>query len=240
MIISHSRQFTFVHIHKTGGTSMEQALDPYLAWNDLILGGSVFGERVQEPYAKKFRLNKHSTVADIETICGSRYVDEYYLFSLVRHPVSRLCSLYNFAASTLNKWAVNNGLALDEVAAHVTLEAARKKPGLKWASSRAFMATKTFSEFIRHESVGAAPGFHTQLSSLADRASGHIKGQFFRVEDQPSWVNSLGKSLGIDLVLAHANESSLKLMDADSVAVEDKKYIESVFHIDYEAFEYGK
>src|SRR5215469_2544795 len=58
MIISHSRRFIFVHIHKAGGTSVEQALDPHLAWNDLILGGSQFGEKIQGAYQKRFGLNK--------------------------------------------------------------------------------------------------------------------------------------------------------------------------------------
>src|SRR5215469_11368082 len=105
MIISHSRQFTFVHIHKAGGTSVERALDQHLAWNDLILGGSPLGEKIQAPYSARFGLNKHSTVSDIERVCGSRYIEEFYLFALVRHPVARLCSIYNFVATMLNNWA---------------------------------------------------------------------------------------------------------------------------------------
>ena len=240
MIISHSLQFTFVHIHKAGGTSLEQALDPHLAWNDLVLGGSVFGERVQDAYAAKFRLNKHSTVADIESICGSQYVDQYYLFALVRHPISRICSLYNFAATTLNRWAVNRGIKLDEVAAHVTPQAATKKPGLKWASSRAFMATKDFSGFIRHESITAAPGFRTQASSLVSRATGNLKGEFFRLEDHATWMPSLRKKLGLQIGFPHANRSELRLMDANSVNGPDKIYIESIFRTDYESFGYRR
>ena len=44
MIICHSRKYVFIHIHKTGGTSVESALEPTLHWNDLLLGSTPFGE----------------------------------------------------------------------------------------------------------------------------------------------------------------------------------------------------
>jgi hypothetical protein len=238
MIISHSRKFTFVHIHKTGGTSVERALDPCLAWYDLILGGSAFGEKLQEPYAAKFKIHKHSTVADIETICGAEYVDNYYLFAVVRHPLSRACSLYNFAASTLDKWANKHGIPLGKVASHITEDAARKKPGLKWASSRAFMATHNFSDFIRHEKIAGAPGFRTQVSSLKAAGTGKLKGQFYRIEDHKEWTPTLGKTLGIELQLPRANASTMKLIDDQSVNEEDRRYIESLFKEDYESLGY--
>lgn len=219
---------------------MEQALDRSLAWNDLILGGSTFGERIQEPYAAKFGLAKHSTVAEIETLCGSEYVDQYYLFAIVRHPVSRLCSLYNFVASTLSKWAANRGVPLEAVAAHITPQDTRKKPGLKWASSRAFMATGDFSGFIRHEALGSAPGFRPQIDSLVSPVTETRKGTFLRLEELENWLPSLGAELGIELQLPHANQSQVKLIDAASVNSEDKRYIESLFSADFEAFGYEK
>jgi len=238
VIISHSRRFTFVHIHKTGGTSIEKALDPYLTWQDLILGGSDFGEKLQQPYSAKFRLHKHSTVADIENICGAEYVDGYFLFAAVRHPVSRACSLYNFAASTLNKWAKNQGIGLSEVASHITKEAAKKKPGLKWASSRALMATANFSEFIRHENVSKAPAFRPQVRSLQSATSEKLKGQFLRIEDHVNWTMDLGKRLGVEIRLPRANASTVKLIDEQSVNENDRRYVETLFREDYEAFGY--
>jgi hypothetical protein len=237
VIISHSRRFTFVHIHKTGGTSLERALDPHLAWYDLILGGSPFGEQLQQPYAARFKLHKHSSVAEIERICGPEYVDSYYLFAVVRHPVARACSLYNFVASTLNKWASNQGIGLNEVALHITEKASRKKPGLKWASSRAFMETQNFSDFIRHEKTSGAPGFRTQVSSLR-APSGELKGKFLRIEDHDGWTDSLAEKLGVEIHLPHANASTVRLADEQTVNDNDRRYIEALFREDYEAFGY--
>jgi hypothetical protein len=239
MIICHSRKFVFIHIHKTGGTSVERALDPHLAWNDLILGGSPFGEKIQQPYAKKFGLSKHSTVADVERICGRAIVADYYIFSLVRDPLSRLCSVYNFVATTLHKWAKQQGVSLDEVGQHITPEAAKKKPGLKWASTKAFLEARDFSEFIRRPELTEAPGFRPQLSCLAGIEDGRLKADVFRLEDYPDWIPELNGRLGIKFTLPKENESRLKLVDDHAVGVEDRDYIESAFRQDYKAFGYG-
>jgi hypothetical protein len=142
MIISHSRRFVFVHIHKAGGTSVEQALDPHLAWNDLILGGSPFGERIQAPFQKRFGLSKHSTIAEIEAVCGSRYLEEYFVFSVVREPLARLCSVYNFVATTVNNWAVRQNIPLEDAPRLITQQAANKMPGLSGESSHMTLRPK--------------------------------------------------------------------------------------------------
>ncbi len=215
MIISHSRQFTFVHIHKAGGTSVEQALDPFLAWNDLILGGSPLGERMQVPYQARFGLNKHSAVSEIEKVCGSRYTEEYFLFALVRHPVARVCSIYNFVATMLNRWADRQKIPLSQITAHITPKAAKKTPALLWPASRAFLASESFSEFIRHEKVKFAPGFRPQLSMLTSIDGEGPKGTIFRLEDYPEWATILGERLGIAFELPQANRSELRSFTSD-------------------------
>jgi hypothetical protein len=239
MIISHSRRFTFVHIHKAGGTSVEQALDPYLAWNDLILGGSPLGERIQMPYAAKFGLNKHSPVADIEKTCGVRYTEEYYLFALVRHPLARVCSIYNFVATALNKWAEKQNISLSEVAGRITPKAARKTPALLWPTSRAFLTTNSFSEFIRHEKVKTAPGFRSQVSMLTGAGRQGPKGEILRLEDYPKWAGPLGEKLGVPFELPQANRSTLRLTGPENVSAEDRAFVEDLFGADYAAFGYA-
>src|SRR5215469_1250703 len=96
MIISHSRKFIFVHIHKTAGTSVEIGLDPWLSWDDVVLGSTPRGQAINNTYHARFGLNKHSSIAEIERVCGKQLVDGCFTFATVRHPVSRLCSLYNF------------------------------------------------------------------------------------------------------------------------------------------------
>jgi hypothetical protein len=237
MIICHSRKFIFIHIHKTGGTSVERALDPHLAWNDLILGGSVFGEKIQQPYSRRFGLGKHSTVADIERVCGNALIEDYYVFSLVRHPLSRLCSVYNFVATTLQKWAKQQNIRFEDVGQHITAEAAKKKPGLKWASTKAFLESRGFAEFIRRPELTEAPGFRPQTTCLAGEEGG-LKAEYFRLEDYPEWIAGLNGRLGLDFSLPRDNESRFKLVNDQSVSDEDRAYIESAFRRDYEIFGY--
>jgi hypothetical protein len=237
MIICHSRKFIFVHIHKTGGTSVERALDPHLAWNDLILGGSPFGEKIQQPYAKKFGLNKHSTVSDIEAVCGD-LVRDYVTFALVRNPLSRMCSLYNFVATIVHRWADQQGIDLADVERHITPQAIKKKPALKWSSTKAFLRAGNFSEFIRHKGLMNAPGFRSQLNCLAAGKDGVLKARFFRLEDFPEWMTELNAITGVELILSRENESDLKLQDDATVTAEDHSHIRSLFQQDYEAFGY--
>jgi hypothetical protein len=239
MIICHSRKFIFVHIHKTGGTSIERALDPHLEWNDLILGGSPFGERIQQAYSKKFGLAKHSTVADIERICGRSMVADYYVFSLVRHPLSRICSMYNFVATTLQRWAKQQNIDFEDVARHITPEAAKSKPGLKWTSTKAFLDSSDFSGFIRHPLLTAAPGFRTQASCLAGTGNNGLGAEYFRLEECPDWVPALSRTLDLEFELPLENESRMKLVDDKAVSEADRAYIESAFRRDYEAFGYS-
>jgi hypothetical protein len=239
MIISHSHKFIFVHIHKTGGTSIEQGLDPHLAWNDLILGGSRLGERMQPFYAKKFGLGKHSTVSEIESVCGSKYLDDYYVFSLVRHPVARMCSMYNFVATTLDRWARQQKIDFADIANHITPEAAKKSPALKWASTKAFLKSQGFSEFIRHKDLTQAPGFRPQVAWLTGRSDGKLKAHFFRLEDYPAWLEQLSSRLGIEMTVIHANESRLKLANEAAISANDRAYVEETFRADYEMFGYA-
>jgi hypothetical protein len=239
MIISHSHRFIFVHIHKAGGTSVERALDPYLAWNDLILGGSAFGESIQGPYKKKFGLSKHSAILDVETVCGPHYLEEYFVFSLVRHPLARLCSIYNFVATTVNKWAVRQNVTLEDASRLITPQAAKKMPGLAWLSTRVFLNTMGFSEFIRHKDIAQAPGFRSQVSLLSRKSDGRLAGNIYRLEDYPQWEAVLSERLNLNFKLPHANKSGLRLIEPGAVSAEDALFVAEIFRQDYEAFGYN-
>jgi hypothetical protein len=47
-------------------------------------------------------------VSEVEIICGSEILDEYYVFSTVRHPVNRIYSPYNFVGGIVLEWASHN------------------------------------------------------------------------------------------------------------------------------------
>jgi len=237
MILSNSRGFTFIHIHKAGGTSVEKALEPLLSWQDIILGSSAYGEKINDAYRVRFKLDKHSSVADVETICGRKYVEDFYLFSLVRHPIGRMCSLYNFVAKVVLSWAKHVKVDPASLRTHITPELMAEYPALKWPASRAFVASDHFSEFIRHPLLAQDKAFHTQASRLKSGITGEITGEVFRLEDNVRWLPLLQQKLGFEFRLPHENRSE-PLVSAEDLSTEDQDYIAIFFAEDFRTFGY--
>ena len=217
---------------------MELALDRFLCWNDLILGSSSFGEVLNSLYENRFGLHKHSSVSDIETICGDDICENYYVFALVRHPVDRLCSLYNFAGSVVHKWAADRGISPKDVTTSIANDSQASTPALRWPSSQAFIATTSFSEFIHDQRLAADNAFRTQVSRLRSLRENAIRAQFFRLEDRDLWLPRVKDALGLDFNFTHTNESELKLITTDAVLPEDRSYLKVRFAEDYATFDY--
>jgi Sulfotransferase family len=217
---------------------MELALDRFLCWNDLILGSSPFGEVLNSLYENRFGLHKHSSVSDIETICGDDICENYYVFALVRHPVDRLCSLYNFAGSVVHKWAADRGISPKDVTTSIANDSQASTPALRWPSSQAFIATTSFSEFIHDQRLAADNAFRTQVSRLRSLRENAIRAQFFRLEDRDLWLPRVKDALGLDFNFTHTNESELKLITTDAVLPEDRSYLKVRFAEDYATFDY--
>ncbi|MEL6839880.1 MAG: sulfotransferase family 2 domain-containing protein [Pseudomonadota bacterium] len=96
MIISPQRRYVFVHIPKTGGTSMALALEGRAAKNDILIGDTPKARRrrgrlrhLQTPG----RLWKHSTIRDIGALINPA---DFFVFTLVRNPWDRMVSYYHW------------------------------------------------------------------------------------------------------------------------------------------------
>ena len=101
MIINQSVGFTFIHIPKSAGTSVTRFLAPLNGPLDLEIGGTVFGEEIQRAYTRRYRLRKHSTLAEArDTIAMARPPKDMFTFTFVRNPYARLSSIFSF----LRKW----------------------------------------------------------------------------------------------------------------------------------------
>ena len=145
MIISHSRKFIFIHIHKTAGKSISEALRPYLSGRDLLLGTSPRGELNNAYYNLKYRLQKHSGARKVRTFVGDATWNDYLKFSFVRDPFDRLRSLYFYFDRMLARRRephLRNAL--------LWLPGTGFRDPLKWPGMQAFLETDNFSGFIRH------------------------------------------------------------------------------------------
>jgi hypothetical protein len=99
MIISHGRGYIFVHIPKTGGTSLSLALEARAMKDDILIGDTPKAinrrARVKDMSAAG-RLWKHSNLSDVHGVVSEEQMGRYFVFTLVRNPWDRLASYYHW------------------------------------------------------------------------------------------------------------------------------------------------
>jgi hypothetical protein len=95
-IINSTFGFVFVHVPKTGGTSLTMALAPLNRYNDLELGGTEYGEKLQLIYAGRHGLTKHSRATEMRAVMGAEAWNGAYRFTLVRNPYTRAGSTFAY------------------------------------------------------------------------------------------------------------------------------------------------
>jgi hypothetical protein len=182
LVILNSRKLIFVHIHKAGGTSIEASLEPLMKWNDIILGGTPWGEYASKVYLKKFNLEKHSPAWWIRETVGAELWSRYFTWATVRDPYARIASLYSYLAAIVVPLFRQAGYPEHERqevqrAWLESSEHARREPWC-YPGVRAFLLTRSlarpFSEFLRHPDLEREPGFTPQFVQIADRARREI------------------------------------------------------------------
>jgi hypothetical protein len=177
MIISPGRNYIFVHIPKTGGTSMALALEDRAMADDILIGDTPKAVRRRKRLKTldaPGRLWKHARLADIDGMAGMP--PDPFVFTLVRNPWDRMVSLYHWAkAQNFDHPMVSVARAHD------------------------------FAGFLSHP--GLQPAFAQDgAAAYVTRRDGTLAcDAFIRLEHLATDLVPLETHLGVKLVLPHVN-----------------------------------
>ncbi len=97
MILSFSKKFIFIHVYKTAGRSMRQALSPYLFHAKRSLPARFLYELGLSKYVTNPRLKvypHHMPAREAKALLPSDIFDEFYKFGFARNPWDWQVSMY--------------------------------------------------------------------------------------------------------------------------------------------------
>lgn len=229
MILSNKHKLIFIHLHKTAGQSISAALENYLGWNDIIIGGTKFGDDMERVYGKRFRIFKHSSASTVRKLVGEEIWSAYSTFSIIRDPIMRSASLYSYAerrAKYLTDTRVRTKLA-----ALIGYPTNTHFTGFM----KAFHETQNFSEFIRHEDFLRSEFVISQYNRLSDPSTGNLIVQnIFKFEEIHECEAFLKMQLNAkSFALPKNNVSRSKEINLEE---SDKHYLYTLFEKDYDFF----
>ena len=228
MIISRSRGFIFVHVHKTAGEAVTRALMPYLGPGDLVLGGSALGNLRNLYWRRRHGLTKHSRARRIREFVGPEAWERAFTFAFMRDPVERMRSLYAYyarMAALRRRRAAQPRLMLPGLGAGDPLH---------WPGMQAYLATSSFSEFIRHPRLYHDPGAAPQIDMVSENGRVIVDriGRFERLaEDFAALAAAVGAP---GARLARVNASPAPQAE---IAPDDRAWLRDRFQADIAALD---
>lgn len=181
MILSRGRKYLFIHMPKTGGTSMALALEERAMKDDIMLGDTPKARnrrRRMEGARARGRLWKHATLADLDGVIAPDELDDLFVFTMVRNPWDRMVSYYH--------WLRGQKFLHETVALAKRLD---------------------FEAFVAEPIVAQSFEAGTAASYVTDLAGRERAGLFIRLEHLEKDILPLQAHLGFALRVPHVNQS---------------------------------
>ena len=213
MIISHGRKFIFVHIPKTGGTSLSLALEAKAMKDDILIGDTPKAKnrrkRIKDAQVSG-RLWKHARLTDIYGLVTQEQIERYLVFTIVRNPWDRIVSYYHWLK--MQKFD------------HTAVEIAKNN------SFTGFLADPATQHSLNNDAA---------RYYVSDRDGIERCDMYLRMEHLPEDAGRLGGNLGVKLAdLPHDNRSKRDSDYAGYYDAESQNIVHAAFADDIERFEY--
>ncbi|MDU8927409.1 sulfotransferase family 2 domain-containing protein [Alisedimentitalea sp. MJ-SS2] len=213
MILSHGRKYIFVHVPKTGGTSLALALEGRAMKDDIMLGDTPKAKkrrkRLRDVDARG-RLWKHSTLADIDGLVSPDEIAGMFCFTLVRNPWDRMVSYYHWL----------QGQTFDHEAVRLA----------KTLGFSAFLNTPQVSTGMQQFPYR----FYMTDALGVERAALYIRLEHFEQDAAPLWEH-----LGFRLEFPHENASERVRDYRDYYSDVDSSRVADLCQEDIERFGYA-
>jgi len=222
MIISNSQKYVFIHINKSAGTSVTNALAEQLSWNDLALGLPPMTGKLEARYREKYGLYKHCTALEVRRVVGQQVWENFYKFSFVRNPYAKAVSAYTYVKRLVDSRGWHRYAKF----------ARRAEDGFwEWPGAKAYLDTKDFSSFLRHPEALKANGLLPQSRWLCDEDGDLIIDFVGRLENLAADMAQISARLDLgEIKMGHHNKSGTDKWRAHS----------DCFAADFDRFGYEK
>jgi len=126
-IVNPAYGFVFVHIPKTGGTSIKDHLYSYGRDTSICIQRTRDAEQLRATTGTT--LNKHSTAAQIRDVVGHQQFDAFFKFSITRNPYSRTVSIFHFLKYNFRAWPNSAIMDRFETLEHFVTSKFFRRPG---------------------------------------------------------------------------------------------------------------